>query len=43
MVKLIVTLKEMMTMKTDSTDNENHPLSYDSPNGDYYDPYEDWW
>lgn len=33
----------MITMKTDSTDNENHPLSYDSPNGDYYDPYEDWW
>ena len=32
-----------MTMTTDEVDNENHPLSYDHPNGDYYDPYEDWW
>lgn len=30
-------------MTTDSTDNEIHPLSYDHPNGEYYDPYEDWW
>ena len=34
---------KVMMMKTDSTDDENHPLSYDSPSGDYYDPEEDWW
>lgn len=28
---------------TDSPNDEINPLAYENPNGEYPDPYEDWW
>lgn len=33
----------MMSMITDSPNDEINPLAYEHPNGEYHDPEEDWW